>query len=226
MAKPASILICTHRVVLGHLLRDALSRGRTYRRVDTTPSMLEAVRLCARRPYDVLLLEPGDPGVDVFREAARLQRRSPNLRVIFLAESSPVGWVARAVRMRASGFLGKCATLADIRRAIDTALSGQRFFTPCASRVVGDLAADAVEVPALTDREAEVLRGICEGKSSKEIARSLGLEVKTVDSIRARVMEKTGTTRATALVRYACTERFVDFSPRYEPRSTPGFHRH
>ncbi|MBI3096721.1 MAG: response regulator transcription factor [Planctomycetes bacterium] len=226
MAKRAGILICTHRVVFGHLLLDALQRGARYRRVQLVHDAREAVRVAGRGAVDVVLLEPGNPGFDVFRDAARIQRRHPGVRVVFIADSSPIGWVARAVRMRASGYLGKCATLDDIRRAIDTALSGQRFFTPCASRVVGDLAADAGDVPDLTDRESVVLRGICDGRSSKEIARSLGLEVKTVDSIRARIMEKTGTARATSLVRYACSERLVDIASRFEPRHTAGFHRH
>ncbi|MBI2931362.1 MAG: response regulator transcription factor [Planctomycetes bacterium] len=214
------VLISTHHVVLGELLEEALKirpQIDSVRRVQTARQVLAASR--ERRP-DVVLLDPSHPIEPMFDLARTLGRLRPPVPVIFMGETAAMGWIYRALDVGASGFLARCARTDDYLRAIQAVCEGQRYFSPSAATVVSKLAAGG-ELPIFSTREMDVLRLICEGSSTKEIGRDLGLEPKTVDSIRARLMTKTGTKNAASLVRYACDERFVDLRPRSEARLEP-----
>jgi len=206
------VLLLTHREVLGELLAEKLSRvpGFSCRRVSTGRDAYQLLRSGAA---DGLLLDPGNPDEDAFGLADRLAKMPRRPPVIILADAEPMGWVQRAIHARVAGYLGHSSTVADVLRAIRAGRKGQRFFTPCAAGDIADMAAGGNGSRLLSRREMAVLREMCEGWTTKEIAHSMGLQPKTVDSIRARLMEKTKTARSTALVRYACEQRFVDLRP-------------
>lgn len=160
-------------------------------------------------PADVVLLQPDDRRADVFRLAHEL--RSRGSAVLFIGPPPLWGWIHRALLAGASGYLSDAAELSDIARAIGAVREGHCYFSPCASCIVAEMAArSARESPRFSAREIQVLRLMCKGLSAKETARGLDLQVKSVDAIRARLMEKTGTSRAPDLVRYACQEGLVD----------------
>lgn len=217
------VLLFTHREVLGELLEEKLGRlpGWSCRRVS---SGQDAFNISRTGAADVLLLDPGNPFEDVFTLAERLMRLRRAPAVILFAEAAPAGWVQRAIQARVAGYLGHCATVGDVVRAVRASRKGERFFSPSAGRDLADMAAGKERSRLLSHREMAVLREMCEGWTTKEIAQSMGLQPKTVDSIRARLMEKTGTQRSTALVRYACEQRFVDLRPgssRPESKGSP-----
>jgi DNA-binding NarL/FixJ family response regulator len=203
--------------VLGELLEERLGRlpGWSCRRISTVQ---DGFKLSHSGWADVLLLDPGHPTEDVFGLADRLSRLRKAPAVIILADAAPAGWVQRAVLARVAGYVGHCGTVADIVRAVRASRKGDRFFTPCAAGDIADMAAGGERSRLLSRREMAVLREMCEGWTTKEIAQSMGLQPKTVDSIRARLMEKTGTQRSTALVRFACEQRFVDLRPIPRPK--------
>lgn len=210
------IVVCTHRIAFGELLVKHLKGVRGFQPVRFAGTPREAVKLACAHERDVALFDPDHPTDDLFRAARALVRSKARCYVVFFSDAIAEGWVTRALAVGAAGFLGPRATLADYERAIRAARVGQRFFGPGVGRVVSELAARGPRVPTFSERELDVLRLVCEGHSTKEIARELGLQAKTVDEIRLRLMEKTGTDRATALVRYACEERFVELRPRWE----------
>ena len=122
----------------------------------------------------------------------------------------------RISRAGAAGFLSKADTSDELLRAIDTIHAGQRYVSPALAHHLVNLVAAGQADPEraatkpLTSREREVLQLVAEGLSSKEIAVSLGVSTRTVESHRAKLMEKLGIHKASALVRYAIREGLLN----------------
>jgi DNA-binding NarL/FixJ family response regulator len=198
------IILFTPRLLLAELLgRSGIAD------VHVAPTGREAIRLAQRTRAHLCIVDAANPTEDAFAVAARLGRMG--IRIIVLADSVPAGWIQRSVEAGAASYLGKCATLEDLARAIRAELHGQAFQSPCATRRVW-------ERTAPTGRQLQVLRLLCDGLSSKQIAHELGLSPKTVDSYRAALMEMAGVRNTPALVRFACNERYVDLRPAGEPK--------
>lgn len=210
------IVVTTHRIAFGELLARHLRTIRGFQPVLVAEGVRDALKQACAREKGVALIDPGHPTEDVFGPASVALRSRHRCYVIFFSDCITEGWVSRSLEVGAAGFLGPGAALPDFERAIRSAREGQRFFGPGVGRVVSELAARGPRVPSFSERELDVLRLVCEGYSTKEVARKLGLQAKTIDEIRLRLMQKTGTERATALVRYACEERFADLRPRWE----------
>ena len=211
MPKRIPVAVLSHRLLLGEALRLWLKETGLVSRVHLVTTGRELLATAGR--IRIAFLDPGHPSEDVFGAARRLRRRKGAPALIFVADAAPVGWIRRALDVGASAYLGRCADVRAVTDAVRAVLCGQNYFTPCAARVVSQIASGSADVPALTAREIEVLQLICDGYSSKEIARKLGLAPKTIDSFRAALLEKTRARSSTRLVRFACDHRYVDPSP-------------
>jgi len=216
-----SVLLCTHQVVLGQLLAASLARVSGFGPVRFVVARKVALKAVRDRHWDVALLDAGTPTEDSFAIARAIRRRLNRTRVLFFADSAPLGWIARALEAGACGFLGKCASVEDFERAIRAAASGQAYYTPCAAKLMSELASRETDLPVFTVRERSVLHLICEGDSSKEMARTLRMSVKGVEAVRSRLMKKAGTRSSAGLVKYACNERLVDPRPEFEAGEAP-----
>ena len=212
-----SVLILTPQVVLGQLLADALGTARGLAPIRHCRWGKDALAEARKRPWSVVLIDAAISDQDPFDLAASIQRLRPRTRILFFAQSVPIGWVSRAIEVGAAGYLGKCASREDYERAVRAAAGGQAYFTPCAARVGSELAAHEQKIPILSTRERAVLRHLSEGRPSKEIATLLRISVKGVEAVRSRLMRKSGTTSAAALVRYALCEGLIPCRPASEP---------
>ena len=116
-------------------------------------------------------------------------------------------WYRRrtAVRAGIKGYVVKTQASADLVRAINEVLRGMMYLSPGISHAVVEAYLAKSELPPdpLTSREREVLQLVAEGKSTKEIARLLGISFKTAESHRTRIMKKTDIHETAGLVRYA-----------------------
>jgi DNA-binding NarL/FixJ family response regulator len=212
------VAVFSHRLLLAEAMSIWLDGDPAVSAVRQVRVGRDLLALARRGVIDMAFLDPGNPSERVFDLAARLRRLKRRLGILFLAGAAPIGWICRALKVDADGFLGKCADVEAVRSAVRAVRGGQKYFTPCAARVMSQIAARSPEIPSLTAREIEVMQLLAEGNSSKEIARRLGLSSKTVESVRAALLEKTRTRSSTRLVRDACDQRYVDPEPLGEPR--------
>ncbi len=212
-----SILVSTHHVVLGQLLTGALGSEGDFAPVRYCRWGKDALEAARKRPWTVILLDAGSTDLDPFDLAASIQRVRPRARILFFAHGVPMGWVARSLEVGAAGYLGCCASKDDYVRAIRAVAGDQAFFSPCAARIVADLAAKEQRMPVLSARERAVLRHLCDGRPSKEIATLLRISVKGVEAVRSRLMKRSGTSSAAALVRFALTEGLIRSRPASQP---------
>lgn len=215
MPKRVPVAVFSHRLLLGEAMSLWLKDTGLVSQVRLVADGRELI--ASARRVRIAFLDPGHPSENVFEVARRLRRMKHGPSLIFVAEAAPVGWIRRALDVDAAGYLGKCTDVRMIGDAVRAVLAGQHYFSPCAARVVAQIASGSADVPALTGREIEVLQLICDGFSSKEIARKLGLSPKTIESFRAALLEKTRARSSTRLVRFACDHRYVDPKPPEEP---------
>lgn len=146
-------------------------------------------------PVDVMVLDLGMPGVDGLEVLARAKAIRPSLRIVVLTMHANAEYVARAIQQGADGYLLKDSAVQDLVAAIMAVVGGRAFHSAqiqqqLARIVRGEAAVGAPGLDRLTDREREVLRAIAMGRSTKEIAATLGIGARTVETHRANLMRK------------------------------------
>ena len=146
---------------------------------------------------------PGATGLDVARALA--ESRSTT-RVVLLTMHADATHARQALEAGARGYVLKSAVFDELMRAFSSALEGDVFVTPS----VAVKALRGASRPALTERELQILALIADGKTSRVIARKLGITVRTVETHRANMRAKLDVDNATALVRYAVENGFAD----------------
>jgi DNA-binding NarL/FixJ family response regulator len=167
-----------------------------------------AVDLAVGLQPDVVLMDLQMPRLNGVEATARIVASSPHISVVVLSMMDDEDSVFAAVRAGARGYLLKGARRQEILRAIEAAGSGEVIFGPgIADRMMsyfrGLRARPAAEVfPELTERERVILGRIADGLDNGEIARDLGLSVKTVRNHASNIFAKLQVAhRAQAIVR-------------------------
>lgn len=168
----------------------------------------EALELLAKHRPDVALLDISMPGLNGLEVAKRIERESPKTKVIILSMHADPSYVNQALRAGVSGYLLKGAAVSELPLALRAVMGGETYLTPKVSKqVVDSLLREGDDEPGplegLTKRQCEILQLIAEGRSTKEIAGVLEVSVKTVETHRARLMERLDIRDVPGLVRFA-----------------------
>jgi len=158
---------------------------------------------------DVVVLDVSMPGITGAQAAERLKQECPQIKVLALTVHEDKGYLRQLLEAGAAGYVLKRAAAEELIRAIRTVAGGGINLDPTlAGKVVGGFVRKRAEkgLPTegdLSEREAEVVRLLAAGHSNKEIALRLDLSVKTVETYKARSLEKLGLHSRADLVRYA-----------------------
>jgi two-component system, NarL family, invasion response regulator UvrY len=171
-----------------------------------------ALRQVSGGGWDVVVADismPGMSGLDLIKE---LQRLHPTVPVLVLSMHPAAQFARRALKAGAAGYLTKDSPPEELIAAIEEARRGRRYVSRDAGDVLLRWAAKSVTTPheALSDREYQLLRMIGSGQTVSDVARDLGLSVKTVSTYRARVLEKLGMRTNAELMRYAIENNLLD----------------
>ena len=163
----------------------------------------------ASRP-DVVVLDIAMPNLNGIDAAQRILASNPGVAIVVLSMHSDEGYVLRALKAGAKGYLLKDAAEGDLIEAIKTVTRGKTFFS---SEITKMLAEDYVrEIRArgsedsyelLTPREREILQLLAEGKSNKDIAGMLNLSLYTVETHRRNLQDKLNVHSFAELILYA-----------------------
>ncbi len=156
---------------------------------------------------DVLLLDISLRGQSGLSVLSQLQQSHPSLPVIMLSMHDNRDYVLRALREGASGYLLKDAAEAELELALRSVITGGRYLSPgisgeVVSALLGGKTGESGSEP-LTTRQQQILELIASGQSTKEIAYSLDISPKTVDTYRAQIMSRLGIHDIAGLVKYA-----------------------
>jgi two-component system response regulator NreC len=166
----------------------------------------EQARDC--RP-DVVIMDISMPQLNGAAATAQIKQHDPDVKVLALSVHEDTGYLRQALEAGAAGYVLKRAAADTLIQAIRIVAEGGVYLDPLiAGKVASSLVGRPIvggEAPAaeLSEREADVIRLIAQGYSNKEIATQLGLSVKTVETYKARAMEKLKLDSRVAIVRYA-----------------------
>jgi two-component system response regulator NreC len=205
-----SVLIVDDHAVLRSGLRLLLDAQPDLTVVGEAGDALSGLDLARSLQPDVVLMDitmPGQSGLDTM---PALRRLAPASRVLVLTMHDDEGYLRRALQAGAAGYVLKKAADSELIAAVRAVARGEVYVHPALTRdllrdILPEGAPDSAGDPwlSLSDREREVLTLVALGHTSAEIAERLGLSAKTVETYRARGMDKLGLRSRAALVRFA-----------------------
>ncbi|MGA2118890.1 MAG: response regulator transcription factor [Bryobacteraceae bacterium] len=176
----------------------------------------EAVAMAQALKPDVVVMDIGMPSLNGIEAARQIRASLPDTQIVMLSMHSDEGYVLRSLKAGAKAYLLKDSAEADLARAIRAAAAGKSFFSPAVGKVLLEDymrklertgAEDTYEL--LSPREREILQLVAEGNSSKEIANLLNLSAYTVETHRARVMQKLNLRGIPELTLYAVRKGII-----------------
>jgi two-component system response regulator NreC len=172
----------------------------------------EAVSLASTLHPDIAVMDISMPtmnGLDAVRE---LHQLSPRTKSILLTRHDEDQYVMAALQAGIRGYVLKTQAAVDLVQAIRRVHNGEVYLSPGVSGALVEAFLSKSGLPAepLSPRERQVLQLVGEGRSTKEIADLLCISVKTVESHRARLMQKLDIHDVARLVRYAIRRGIVE----------------
>jgi DNA-binding NarL/FixJ family response regulator len=202
MPRATVLLADDHAIVaegLASLLRGEFSL------VGTATDGLELLETARRLRPDVIVADMAMPRLSGLDALRRLRADGLATPMIFLTMHADAQLAAEALRAGASGFVVKHAAGKELIAAIHAVLRGKTYLTtPLAQEVAAALADPGPpERGRLTSRQREVVRLIAEGRTMKEVAASLGLSPRTVETHKYQIMEALSLQTTAELIRYA-----------------------
>lgn len=162
---------------------------------------------------DVVIMDismPGKSGLDVLKDLKTLKKKS---RILILSMHPEDRFAIRALKAGASGYLTKESAPDELVKAIRTVLTGRKYVSKAlAEKLVDILSEDSDKMPheQLSDREYEVFIKISSGKKAVEIAAQLSISIHTVNTYRARILEKLSMNSNVELTQYAMHNNLID----------------
>lgn len=174
----------------------------------------DAVALVREHRPDLAIMDISMPEMNGIEGLARIKAEGMTTRVLVLSMHTTDDFVRRALKAGADGYIVKDSAPLELELAIASVMRGESYISPRISRhlvdgyVQGSSAGDS-SLDALTARQREILQMIAEGRSTKEIAFTLGVNVKTVETHRSALMERLGIRDVAGLVLYAVRQNLV-----------------
>jgi DNA-binding NarL/FixJ family response regulator len=177
----------------------------------------EAVEKTTQLKPDAIILDIGMPSLNGLEATRQILRADPNGKILILTLHDSDQVVREVLNAGAKGFLLKSDAARDLVAAVDALRHDKTYFTSKVSSMVleGYLKGGISPAPIstgrdrLTPREREVVQLLAEGKSTKEVAVTLGLSVKTAETHRSNIMRKLQLHSVSDLVLYAVRNNIV-----------------
>jgi two-component system, NarL family, response regulator NreC len=211
MTQDVTVVIADDHAVVRKGLRMLVDSEPDLRVVAEAGTVPDALRMARAHRPAVLVLDLNMPGGSSLQEIPTIREQAPETAIVVLTMQNDPSFARQALQSGALGFVLKEAADDELLEAVRLAAGGETYLNP---RLGARLAAQPPE-PAgppddLSERELEVLRLIALGHTNAEIASQLYLSVRTVESHRSHIQQKTRQSSRAELVRYALEHGLVE----------------
>jgi len=175
----------------------------------------EAVEGATKLSPDVIVLDISMPDLNGIDATQQITKQVPDSKVVVLTMHDSEELARKVLEAGARGFVLKSDAVRDLATAVRSVVSGKPFFSGKISEMLlrgylgGSRKTETESIPTLTPREREVVQLLAEGRSSKEVASILGTSPATVETQRAKIMQKLDLHSVTDLVRYAIRNHII-----------------
>lgn len=167
----------------------------------------EGIACVEKTRPDLVVLDLNLPDMDGILIIRTLRELSPQTKILVLSAANDSFTINRAIHEGISGYLIKEESMEAFVQALRAISEGKAYLCPVAAAALTEQyrqpRSEELKRPCLSPRESQVLDFIVRGYRNKEIAEQLGVGVKSIDTYRARIMEKTGSSSISELVQYA-----------------------
>ncbi|TDK50785.1 response regulator transcription factor [Antarcticimicrobium luteum] len=150
---------------------------------------------------DVILMDLNMPRLGGLSATEMLLERVPGARILILSMHDSPEYIASALSHGAVGYVLKDVPTDEIKQAIDTVMRGERYLCTGAKGSLEPKTGDGRE--QLTGREQTILLQLAQGRSNKQVAQTLDISVRTVETHRKNIKRKLGISSTAGLTRYA-----------------------
>ncbi|MBE2220648.1 MAG: response regulator transcription factor [Anaerolineae bacterium] len=216
---PIRIILADDHAVLRTGLAALLNARSDMTIIGEAADGVELLALLETERPDIILLDLTMPRLGGLEVLPLLRQRVPDTRILILTMHHDEGYLRQAFKSGVSGYVLKKAADVELIAAIQAVMRGDVYVHPSMTRALLEDMVPGMETTrvdednlwhTLSEREQEVLRLVALGHTSKEIADQLNLGVKTVDTYRARGMEKLEMRSRAALVRFALANGLLE----------------
>lgn len=159
---------------------------------------------------DVVFMDIAMPTLSGDKATSLALERNPQLKIICLSMFGDEKYYSRMVEAGAKGFLLKDSSIEEVFAAIEAVSNNEEYICKEVMQALSEAMRRKEDTEVLSEREMDVLIGICKGLSTQEIADKLFLSKRTVDTHRANILEKTGSKNTASLVVYAIKNNLVE----------------
>jgi two-component system, NarL family, invasion response regulator UvrY len=201
----SKVLLVEDHPIFRRGLKDILSGKMQFSQIGEAEDALKAMRLLRKERWDAMVMDvnlPGKSGLELLKE---VKAAHPKLPVLVLSVYPEEQYAVRMLKAGASGYLTKSRTPEELVGALTKLLQGKKYVSESLVEKVITEFETGEQRPAhklLSDREFEVLRWIAVGKTPKEISAQLHISTRTVNTYRARLLQKLHLKNNAELVRY------------------------
>jgi two-component system response regulator NreC len=216
MANAIRLLIADDHPLVRRGLRALLERDGEFDVVAEAANGYEAVELATLHKPEVALLDVGMPRLNGTDAATSMREKLPAVRIIIVSMHSDEGYVLRALKAGARGYLLKASPEADVLAAVRAVAAGNAYFSPSITKLLVEDYMSEVRRRGLQDsydllsfREREILQCLTTGKSNREIADLLYLSVSTVETHRNNILQKLRLHSLADLILYAVRKGLI-----------------
>jgi two-component system response regulator NreC len=214
--KQIRILLADDHTVMRRGLRLLIESQPEFSVVAEASDGRQAVQQAEATLPDVAVMDIAMPNLSGIEAAQRIATAQPNTAIVILSMHSDEGYVLRALKVGAKGYLLKDTAEGDLIEAIKAVHQGKTFFSPEISKMlvedyVREIRTRGAEdtYDLLTSREREILQLLAERKSNKEIALALNLSVYTIETHRRNLHEKLNLHSLAELIMYAVRKGII-----------------
>ena len=202
------IIIAEDHTLIREALVKLLGESRKIDVVGEAATGAQAVSMTKRLKPDVLLLDVTMPEKDGLQALSELQGLHVPTKVLILTMHEDEAHGVRAIRAGAAGFIRKSASVDELLAAIDKVHKGEQVIP---AEIKAALERKRSEHPAqiLSQREFQVMSYLAAGKTNREIADTLSISVKTVDTHRGHVLKKLRLRNNSDITRFAISNGLI-----------------
>jgi DNA-binding NarL/FixJ family response regulator len=212
------ILIADDHDLLRRGVRTLLQTHKDWEICGETASGREAVAKAEELKPDIAILDIGMSELNGLEAARKIRKVSPGTEILILSMHYTDQLIRDIVDAGVRGYVVKTDSDRDLIIAVEALAKHKPFFTACATEVIlsqTDFSGNLKNIPGeirdrLTSREREIVQLLAEGQSSKEIAVSLNISVKTAETHRSNIMRKLDLHCVSDVVRYAVRNQIIE----------------
>ncbi len=172
----------------------------------------EAIEKARELVPDVVIMDISMPDMDGLEATRRIKKKNPAMKILVLTQHDNKEYILSTIKSGSDGYLPKRALGSELVAAIRTVHQGHSFLYPTAAgALIEDYRRQVEQEPydRLTEREREVFRLIADGHTSREIADTLFITLKTVLNHRTKIMIKLDIHNRSELIKYAIRKGLV-----------------